>query len=91
MSTELDALTALYGYARKGLQPRLTLTYENDPTNTIGAAVTALGNAEDQVKTLTAALAVYAAPTFWDELPPSKASNDKGDLARSTLQMIQGV
>ena len=91
MSTELEALSSLHQYARKGLQPRLTLQYENEPTNTIGAAVTALGNAEDRLKTLTAALEVYAAPTFWDELPPSKASNDKGDLARATLQLIQGV
>ena len=91
MSAELKALSDLYSYARKGSQPRLTLEYDNEPTVTIGNAFNALATAEDRVKTLTAALATYAEPSFWDELPLSKASNDWGDIARSTLQLLQGV
>ena len=91
MSPELSALMSLYRYARDGKQPRIVLDYEGEPTTAIGAAATALGNAEDRLKTMMAALATYAEPSFWDELPPSKASNDRGDIARSTLQAIQGV
>jgi hypothetical protein len=85
MSKALTDLQELYQYVRAGKQPAVILGYDSAETAVIGYGYTALLNAEEQIRRLRFALEVYSKEAFYEELPPSKAIEDKGALARQVL------
>ena len=85
MNDLLTRIAELYRYVRDGKQPVITLGYDADATHVIGEAYTLLLNLDANVKTLRKALEVYSKEAFYEELPPSKALEDWGALARQAL------
>jgi hypothetical protein len=65
---------------------QVTLNYDAPETTVIGLAVGELIDKTEKIRQLREVLAIYANEYFYDELPPSKASEDRGKLARAILE-----
>jgi hypothetical protein len=85
MTNSYEKLGELYQYVQAGGVPKITLNQDSEETQILGEAWTALMKAEGHVRVLREALVVYANEFFYDELPPSKALEDRGDIARRVL------
>lgn len=84
MKAAID-LMALYGDIRDGKRHEVVLNYDAEETKLIGTAAAALVKAVEDNRKLREILAVYANEFFYDELPPSKAKEDRGAMARRVL------
>jgi hypothetical protein len=77
-------LHELFKAVRTGTQ--VTLNYDAPETAVIGEAVSELITKTEYIRQLREVLSIYANEYFYDELPPSKASEDRGKLARAMLE-----
>ena len=87
MTTTAEKLKAAFEYVRTGQQPQITLKFDTPETMLLTQAAHELAVALGQVKSLKATLEVYAKPEFYAELPPSRAKDDQGQMARNVLQV----
>lgn len=84
----IEAVNELYNRAKT---TNITLERGSPDYSVLGIAFRMLVGSKDTINDQLEIIRVYADPEFYKELPPSKASLDRGQYAKQYLAMFENA